>query len=387
MTTPAVPTPQPPPAYPPAPPPSRFPVMGCLFAVSFVGNLLAGLLVVLLCLGLMVRSGDSAANASLPEKYHSGDQGARDKVAIVTLDGVILEGLLDYVHKQIEQAAWDSRVKAVVLRINSPGGTITASDDLYRRISKLKSGDADRNLPARPLIVSMGSIAASGGYYAAVPGDQIFAERSTMTGSIGVYGSFPNVKELGNKVGFKMNTVKAGAIKDSASMFQDLSPEERQVLQDMVDDAYVQFLDVVQKGRPKLTRAKMLERFDVQPLRPDPQAQEARPAYVRYRADGGVFTAPKAKDLGLIDSVGTLEEAIDAAGKAAQLDSYQAIRYQKRSTLSDFLLGSPATGSQANGNVLDPAALQQAFSPRLWYLAPGHEAAGMLAAAKGSIAP
>jgi protease-4 len=363
-----------------AAPPSRFPVLGCFFALSLLGNLFAGLLILLLCIGLLLRPTDTSGGA-LPEKYHSGYRSATDKVAIVTLDGIIMEGALDYVHKQLDQVDHDTKVKAVVVRINSPGGSITASDDLYRRIARLKNGEERLDIVARPVIVSMGSLAASGGYYVAAPADTIFAERTTMTGSIGVYASFPNLKDASAKVGFHMNTLKAGEIKDSASLFRDMTPHEQQVLQDMVNDAYVQFLDVVEKGRPKLTRTKMLERFHVTPVRVNPQQQGDKNPYERYRADGGVFTAAKAKELGLVDDIGTLDDAVEAAAKAAQIDSYyQAIKYQRTLSLSQLLLGVRSTPPSTN--LLDPDVLQAAFSPKVWYLAPGHEAEGLAALAK-----
>lgn len=362
--------------------PARFPVLGCAFGLSFFLNVVALLVVVVLCFGLLLRSADTttASSPPLPEKHHSGPRTARDKVAVVSLEGVILEGMLDHVHKQIDQASQDDQVKAVVLRINSPGGSITASDDLFLRLQRLRDGDPAKSHPPRPLVVSMGAVAASGGYYVAVPAKAIYAERTTQTGSIGVYASFPNIKELGAQYGFRMNTIKAGKIKDSGSMFRDMSPEEQRVLQDMVDEAYVQFLDVISKGREKLTREKLLERFAVQPQRPDPLASGPAAPYQRYRADGGVFSADKAKEVGLIDAVGTLDDAVAAAAQLAQLDTYQAFRYQKTRSLSDLLLG--VRSSPPPAGAFDPATLRAVFTPRLWFLAPGHEAAGMLAAAE-----
>jgi protease-4 len=362
-------------------------MLGCAFALSFLLNVVAAIVLLVMCVALVSRGGlTDDGLTSVPEKHFSGSRSATNKIAIVSLDGVIMEGLLGNVHRQLEQAAKDDSVKAVVLRINSPGGSITASDDLHRRIIKLRDGEKNKDRPAKPLVVSMSSVAASGGYYVAVPASRILAERSTLTGSIGVYTSLPNVKELASKVGVSMNTIKAGAIKDSGSMFKEMTPSEQQVLQDMVDDAYIQFLTVVEKGRPKLTRARMLERFQVQPLRPDPKnlppGTSDKP-YTRYRADGGVWTAVKARELGLIDAVGTVEDAVTAAAEAAELDedSFKAIRYQKRPTLTDILL-SGKSSPPPSASLLELPRLRAAFTPRLWYLAPGHEAVGLLAAAE-----
>src|SRR5262249_13684265 len=152
-----------------------------------------------------------------PETHHSGDKKAADKVAVVSLDGVIFEGLLEQTHKQLDAAAKDKAVKAVVLRINSPGGSVTASEDLHHRITRLLDGDPDKGFPPKPSVASMGSIAASGGYYAAVPAQTIFAEKTTLTASIGVYAAFPNLTGACEKCGFSMNTIKAGEIKDTGS--------------------------------------------------------------------------------------------------------------------------------------------------------------------------
>src|SRR5262249_11470813 len=152
-----------------------------------------------------------------------------------------------------EAAASDSHVKAVVLRINSPGGTITGSDDLHRRLTELRDGTNPRQKGGKkPLVVSMGSLAASGGYYVAMPAEDIAAERTTITGSIGVYAAFPNISGFAKEHKFGMNVVKAGAIKDSGSMFKDMTAQERQLWQDMVDHAYKQFTQVVEQGRPNL---------------------------------------------------------------------------------------------------------------------------------------
>jgi protease IV len=370
----------------PAPVAPQRAFLGCAFIVSFLLNVAAGIVIVVLCLGLFAyRAALSTDNGDrLREKHVSGTPTADDKVAVVSIEGIIAEGFLGFAHKQIEQAAKDSRIKAVVLRINSPGGTITASEDLYRRIQRIRDGDKDRDWTAKPLVVSMGSIAASGGYYIAVPASTLFAETTTITGSIGVYASFPNVEALGTKYGVSVKTIKAGEIKDSGSLFKEMTDKEKQVMQDMIDAAYVQFLDVVEKGRkPRLTRKKLLERFAVTPLRPDPLV-DARPIvpYQRYRADGGIFTAAKAKELDLIDSVGTLEDAIAAAAKTAGLAGYHAFRYEKPRSFIDTILGIHSSPRPVG--LLDADCLRAALTPRLWYLAPGHEAAGLLAAAEAA---
>lgn len=343
--------------------------IGCAFAFSLAFNFIAVCLLILACAGLLLRETSFSDDThNLSEKYLVGSRTARNRVAVVRLDGVIMEGMLSHVHKQIEQAASDNDVKSVVLRVNSPGGTITASDDLYRRILKLRDGDPLHNHPAKPLVTSFGSIAASGGYYVAAPAQLIMAEPRTITGSIGVYGSFPNVQKLADTYGATFTTIKAGEIKDMGGMFKEMTPRERQVIQDQIDDAYVRFLDIIEKGRPKLTKAVMLERFRVSPINPDIRVRPAAEPYERYRADGGVFNGSKAKDLGLVDSIGFLEDAVQEAAKLAGLSEYRGIEYLKPKNLTDILLNARASSTPWD-------SLQATMSPRLWYLDPSHELA------------
>jgi protease-4 len=294
-------------------------------------------------------------------------------VAVVRIEGVILEGAIGYAKKQVEQAARDAHVKAVVLRINSPGGSITASDELHRKISALAKGGADCD--GKPLLVSMGALAASGGYYIAMPAQKLYAERTTITGSIGVFASFPNVKKLTEKIGVEMEIVKdtGSPFKDSGSPFKDMSAAERQLWQDMVDHAYEQFLQVIRDGRPKirdeLARVVIDKPVTVAGARPDER-------YVRTRVDGGVFTAEQAERFGLIDRIGFLEEAItDAASVVGLGDDYRAITYDRPRSLTERLLGVQAPQPAA---AFEPARLAEAATPRLWYLAPQSELAGLL---------
>ncbi len=370
------------PLRPPPPPAGRSSFLGCAFALSFALNLIGGLVALILCFGVFLMPKRDIV--PLAEHHYAGKSSARDKVAIITLDGVLLEGLLGYPHKQIEQAAGDQHVKAVVVRINSPGGSITASDDLYRKLIELRDGNAKKDHPARPLIVSMGSMAASGGYYIAMPGQTLFAERTTVTGSIGVYTSFPNVKKLADTYGVSVKTIKQGQIKDSGSPFADMTPHEQEVWQDMVDDAYQRFMQVVEKGRPMLAGGKLLEARTITPIQAGPdflKQNEKHQPYKRYLADGGVWPAERALKYQLVDKIGTLDDAVQAAHDAAGLsENYRAIKYERPSTLADLLGLGVRSQAPPSGSVLDPARLEAGFTPRLWYLAPGAELSGLFAA-------
>src|SRR5262245_4962822 len=168
-----------------------------LFVLAFgVSVALNALLLLIIYSGL----GFGDANGALGSRYYSGNKNAKNKIAIVKIDGVLIEGLISYARRQITEAQEDDAVKAVVLRIDSPGGTITASDELYRQLEDLRDGipirfqgDPEHHGSKRPLVVSMGWIAASGGYYVAMPASHLVAERTTITGSIGVYIAFPNI--------------------------------------------------------------------------------------------------------------------------------------------------------------------------------------------------
>jgi protease IV len=298
---------------------------------------------------------------------------------------VLIEGRLDFMEKQIEQAATDDQVKAVVVRIISPGGSITASDAIHRRLSKLRNGDSEKGTKGKPLVVSMGALAASGGYYVAMPAQAIYAERTTLTGSIGVFASFPNVKELGDKIGFKMEVIKAGAVKASGSAFREMTPEDRALWQDMVDHAYAQFKGVVEDGRPQL-KGKLEDKVVNEPrtvtvIDKDNQTKTAQVQYVRQLADGGIFTADKAEKLGLIDHIGYVEDAVkDAAGRATLGSNYEVIAYERPKGLAERLLGIEEKNKPAPANALDPAHLAAGLTPRLWYLAPQSELAGIVSA-------
>jgi protease-4 len=366
------------PTPPPPPPPARRGLLGCAFLLSLLLNLIVLGLVVLGCLVLFLRPSWFGSSGPLSEVHYSGDKGASSRIAVIRLDGFILEGTLGYVHRQIEQAARDDTVKAVVLRINSPGGSITASDDLHRRLSLLAQGDSRKNTHAKPLVASMASLAASGAYYAAMPAAEIFAERTTMTGSIGVFMSLPNLKGTAEHIGFRLDTIKQGEIKDSGSPFRDLTPKERQVWQDLVDHAYEQFVAVVEEGRPQL-RGQLLAMHTLRPIQAGPDKAKPPEPYQRYLADGGIWAADKALEFKLIDHIGSLDDAVTAVGERVGLGShFEVIQYERPLSLRESLIGIRAPETPAGS--LDLGRWSNALGPRLWYLAPGHEAAAFAAA-------
>jgi protease-4 len=358
-----------------------------------LGRLVAGLttlvnlilLVVVLSFLIIFFVGVGKTSDGLRQSFYGGKESSTDKIAIIRIEGVLFEGLTAYAQKQIDAAAKDDQVKAVVVRIVSPGGTITASDDLHRRINELRKGTNPRHPgKAKPVVVSMGSIAASGGYYIAMvesdPPTVVFAEPATMTGSIGVYASFPNIKGLTEGNGVNMNVIKAGDLKNSGSIFERMGEKERQVWQDMVDHSYLRFLDIIAAARKKLSREKLQEDVDLSQDLPIRSGKEKSKHvnYRRYRADGAIFTADQAHKLGLVDRIGYLDEAVKQAARTADLgENYRAITYDRPPSLLKALLGIQEIKPPLQ---LDAERISAAAAPRLWYLAPQHELSGMLTA-------
>lgn len=344
-------------------------VLGALF-LSLVAN-------VVLAVFLVREIASPFTNNALQERTYLGDADARDLIAVVRVEGVIYDSTIGYPIRQMEKAAQDKRVKAVVLRIDSPGGTVTASEELYQNIVNLRD-NTGRRFPGtgpKPVAVSMGGLAASGGYYIATAGKPIAAERTTITGSIGVFAALPNVAEFGKEHGIKVELVKAGGIKASGSLFHALSPEERQTWQDTVDNAYDLFLEVIAAGRPGLTKEKLRDEVVVRrqipkrdekgnPIRVD--GSEVLVPYTRVRADGGTFTTPEAKEFGLIDTTADLPAVIRATASAAGLSSFRAVVYDRTPGWIESLTGLPI-GSQSP--TPDWLRLSGALTPRLWFLA------------------
>lgn len=210
------------------------------------------------------------------EKFALGD-----KVAIIEVEGMIVSA--DKTIERLQVAEEDASVKAVVLRIDSPGGGVGPSQEIHAEVVKL--------VQAKPVVVSMGSLCASGGYYIAAPASRIYANPGTITGSIGVIMEFTNIQELLDKVGLKNRVVKSGKHKDIGSPVRPMTAEDEAILQGLIDDVHSQFVEAVAAGR----------KLDV--------------AIVKPLADGRIFTGRQAQASGLVDELGNLTSAIDAAAE------------------------------------------------------------------------
>lgn len=374
--------PEPPPSPPAAPPPRRSRLGGCLLVLSLLGNvILLGTAVTIAIWPLVPDDSDD-----LEERHFLGNKSATNKIAIVRISGVLVEGNTGFATQQLLTASKDKHVKAVLLRIDSPGGTISASEELHRSIVDLRdnTGRVSGGSGPKPVFASMGGIAASGGYYIAMPAQKIVAEPVTITGSIGVFAALPNVAELAHNNGIRVELIKAGSIKAGGSMFHKLTPDERQPWQDVVDHAYDRFLAVVSEGRPKLTRDVLVNdkirrevpKYDEKGnVILGPNGKPEMVPHVRYRADGGTYTAPQAKELGLVDDLSDLPTAVKRAAESVGLTDFRAITYDRPKSVAEQLLGVNLSQSTPPSTEW----MRTAMSPKLWYLTPGYESAGLLA--------
>jgi len=226
------------------------------------------------------------------------------KVAVVQVEGVIgtevSRGLdTEDIVRTLSEYRDDPAIRAVVLRINSPGGVVAPTQEIATAVRRLREAK-------KPVVASLGSVAASGGYYVAVAADRIYASPGTRTGSIGVVMQLANVEGLLKKVGVEYVVVKAGAYKDVGNFARPMTPEERRILQSLLDDVYDQFIGAVAEGRGL-----------------DPQT-------VRSFAEGRIYSGRQAQGLKMVDDLGGLDDAIDAAAKMAGLPGKPRVVYPRR---------------------------------------------------------
>lgn len=232
----------------------------------------------------------------------------RGKVGIIPIEGII--GDSGELVEQINEFADDRRIKAVVLRIDSPGGGVAPSQEIYQAVRELKK--------KKKVVASMGSVAASGGYLIAVAADRVVANPGSITGSISTVMHYANVEELLKKVGVRSSVVKSGKFKDIGSPTREMTAEEKSLIQAIVDDIYDQFVRTIAENR-KLPVQRIFE-----------------------LADGRIFSGRQAKDLGLVDELGGLQDAVLLAGKLSGMEGTpETVRgMKKKTTLFKYLMGS-----------------------------------------------
>ncbi len=230
--------------------------------------------------------------------FDSDFSGFGDKVAVVEVYGEIISSR-DVV-RQLKNWSDDGSVKAIIIDIDSPGGGVAASQEIYDQILKTREEGIT-------VIASMGTVAASGGYYIACAAEKIVANPGTLTGSIGVILSFPTAKKLFEKIGVQFETVKSGELKDVGSMDRAMTPKEERMLQAVIDDSYEQFIEAIAVGREK-------DKDEIYPF-----------------ADGSIFTGRQAYNIGLVDTLGSFETAISIAGEMVNLGpDPDVVRERKR---------------------------------------------------------
>ncbi len=321
-------------------------VVGGAAALVFLGLLVAGAVAVALLFG---GGGVASSPSYYTEEYVSGE--GPEKIAVVPVEGTIAAdtggtagalptttpgGLTD----ALEQAADDGSVQAVILEINSPGGGVTASAEMRDAILDFKE-ETDR-----PVVVSMASTAASGGYYIAAPADEIVAYESTLTGSLGVYIGLLNISEAAEEYGITQNYVKSGEFKTMGDPFRELTEDERAIFQSIVDQNYDEFVEVIVEGRD-LTESE-----------------------VRDIADGRVYSGLQAQELGLVDEIGDLDRAAAIASDLGEAEDPTVVRYVQEPGFGGLLMARLQPQPPEAVQVMEAAGVRFSGEPQYLY-APG----------------
>jgi protease-4 len=325
--------------------------VGCLWALVILLAIVA-IFSLLINAALIAERAPSAMKevfTPYKEKIYSGE--GDDKIALIEAKGILVdqsdagffgmkESMVQRVKRQIRQAAEDEDVKAILLRVESPGGGITESNEIHKELLKFKE-------TKKKVVVSMGNIAASGGYYIAAPADLIVVQETTITGSIGVIAQMFNISKLLKRWDIEMITIKSGANKDLMNPFAPTKEEHKKIIQDLISGMYEKFLAVVSEGRKHVG---------------------LKPEDVRKLADGRIYAAKEALDLKLVDKVGFLDDAIEETKKLCGLEEATVIKYHKEKTFADlFQMLAPSAGVRIQLD-LSPDSLPQLQTPKFMYL-------------------
>jgi protease-4 len=293
---------------------------GIFLSLVFIGLIFIGVCFILLAQAIKGRG------------FEYTSRGSGDKIAVVEINDVIITS--EKPVEQIKKFRDDKSIKAIILRINSPGGGVAASQEIYDEVKRTRDS-------GKLIVVSMGSIAASGGYYIAVGSSLIVANPGTLTGSIGVIMQFISLKEMAEKLGIKHTTIKSGELKDSGNPFRDVNAKDTAYFQEVVNNTFQQFLDVVARER-KMDKETLMQ-----------------------YANGRVFTGLQAKEYGLIDSLGTFEDAVRITSKMAGIEGEpRIIREKKRISIFEELLGTKIEDvTDIKHQLFDEPIMQYKFSP------------------------
>lgn len=271
-------------------------------------------------------------NVGANERFQEGERYAEDKVAIIKVNGMILRETVQPAIRELDVATEDDSIKAVVLAVDTPGGTISGSDVLYKELLKFKEKTG------KPVVVSMQGMATSGGYYISVPADKIYCEKSCMTGSVGVIFSSFSFEKLMNDWGVQPQIIKSGPMKDAGALYRTMTDEEQAYWQDMIDKMFAQFLNVITTNRGEKVSEEQLRNLQ-----------------------GKVVLAEEAKEMGLIDEIGYESDAIEAAKSLAGLgDKVRIVTFDRPlAGLLSLLQGKASTQSPLDWNRLLQLQLSQ----------------------------
>jgi protease IV len=296
------------------------------------------------------------------DEYILRDNDASSKIAVITVDGIITSqttdqggnSMVDVLRAQLNRARHDDRVKAVILKVNSPGGEVMASDEIYRAIKKFQDESG------KPVICSMGSLAASGGYYISSPCRWIVANQLTITGSIGVIMETINYRGLMDKIGVEPVVYKSGKFKDMLSGMREtneIPSEEHAMVQNLINETYQRFKSVVADGRDA---AHEKNKNEGRALADD---------WTNY-ADGRVLSGDEALQLGFVDQLGDFQDAVDRAKKIAGINKANLIEYRERYDISDFLSMFGQSSSAKNIKLDIGMELPKLEAGYLYFLSP-----------------
>lgn len=333
--------PQGPAVRPPPPPPSRRGGGWKTGLIIVLVILLGGSLLLNVIIGVVAGGFGSSDPNTVQTVIQRGSSG--QKIAVIPVEGIITGQTVGSVGSWIDSVERDQDVKAVILVVDTPGGGVTASDVLYNKLLRM------RNNRQIPVIVSMGGMATSGGYYVSAPATYIFAQPTTLTGNIGVLMPRYNVSELAKKWGIAENTISAprDGMKNAGSMFNPEAPKETAYFQGLIDDMYKRFSGIVYQHRQGKLRGN-----------------------IEQIADGRVYTATEAKANGLIDDIGYFEDALAYATRAAGLSNPTVVRYSRRMSFLDALgMEGKAGAGPVNVHLkIDADTINELSSPKPMYL-------------------
>ncbi len=317
----------------------------------FVSIALVVALVVGLC-GCYVKFPTFGERIRLSEQVLERAKGTKDKILLVPLSGIVSssssrgafsshDSMVEVLGMQLDKAKADKHIKGLILTVNSPGGAVTASEIIYHKIAKFKK---EKGVP---VVVLMGDVAASGGYYISMAGDEIIAHPTTITGSIGVISMFFNLQGLFGKIGVDVVTLKTGAMKDVGSFARPMEPEEKAYIMVILEQMYGVFLDRVLSNRTELTREELLK-----------------------LADGRVFTASQALEAKLIDQIGYFEDAVSAVKEKGNLSEASVVAYEWPWNHKYDVYSAAAPGRPIDINLLklDFGTLDSIGRPGFYYI-------------------